>query len=157
MGIVVTAHQNRVAYAAERAQRGFITFAPDAIAFEERNWSDIPGKAESYELKSRLVAERLCLPRYCTTCQRALIFWLSCRRLIANGSVLSVIPMADGWQSGPRPSMKETETVERLVSEYVAGATATEVGQRYDLAKEQRASAGPGCWRAGTASAAQRG
>ena len=43
------------AYAAELAQRGFITFAPDAIAFEERNWSGGTSDAEYYELASRLV------------------------------------------------------------------------------------------------------
>ncbi len=43
------------AYAKELAERGFITFSPDAIAFEERNWSDLPGKAEYYELATRLV------------------------------------------------------------------------------------------------------
>jgi dienelactone hydrolase len=43
------------AYAKELAERGFITFSPDAIAFEERNWSDLPGKAEYFELATRLV------------------------------------------------------------------------------------------------------
>jgi dienelactone hydrolase len=43
------------AYALELAQRGFITFAPDAIAFEERNWSGGTFEAEYYELASRLV------------------------------------------------------------------------------------------------------
>lgn len=43
------------AYAHELAQRGFITFAPDAIAFEERNWSAGTSHAEYYELASRLV------------------------------------------------------------------------------------------------------
>lgn len=43
------------AYAAELAERGYITFAPDAIAFEERNWSGGAFEAEYYELASRLV------------------------------------------------------------------------------------------------------
>jgi dienelactone hydrolase len=43
------------AYAAELAERGYITFAPDAIAFEERNWSSDPGHAEYFELATRLV------------------------------------------------------------------------------------------------------
>ncbi len=43
------------AYAKELAERGYITFAPDAIAFEERNWSEIPRKAEYFELATRLV------------------------------------------------------------------------------------------------------
>lgn len=43
------------AYAAELAERGYITFAPDAIAFEARNWSGGTFEAEYYELASRLV------------------------------------------------------------------------------------------------------
>lgn len=43
------------AYARELAEHGFITFAPDAIAFEERNWSGGTFEAEYYELASRLV------------------------------------------------------------------------------------------------------
>jgi dienelactone hydrolase len=43
------------AYGAELAERGYVVMAPDAIAFEERNWSKIPGHAEYYELASRLV------------------------------------------------------------------------------------------------------
>lgn len=42
------------AYAAELAERGFVTLAPDAIAFEERDWSR-EGKAEYFELATRLV------------------------------------------------------------------------------------------------------
>jgi len=43
------------AYAAELAQRGYAVIAPDAIAFEERNWSTPTGYAEYFELVSRLV------------------------------------------------------------------------------------------------------
>lgn len=43
------------AYAAELAERGYITFAPDAIAFEDRNWSKGSGLAEYFELATRLV------------------------------------------------------------------------------------------------------
>lgn len=42
------------AYAAELAEKGFITFAPDAIAFEARNWSG-DGGTQYYELSTRLV------------------------------------------------------------------------------------------------------
>lgn len=42
------------AYASELAERGYITFAPDAIAFEERNWAS-PGSSEYHELATRLV------------------------------------------------------------------------------------------------------
>lgn len=42
------------AYASELAERGYVTFAPDAIAFEERNWAS-PGSCEYYELATRLV------------------------------------------------------------------------------------------------------
>lgn len=44
------------ALAAELAERGYITFAPDAIAFEERNWTeDKSGRAEYFELATRLL------------------------------------------------------------------------------------------------------
>jgi Prolyl oligopeptidase family len=48
------------AYAAELAQRGFISIAPDAIGFEDRNWSG--GKNVGwFELSSRLVLGRTLL------------------------------------------------------------------------------------------------
>lgn len=50
-------------YAAELAERGYITFAPDAIAFEERNWSGGTFQAEYYEFASRLVAGRTLLAK----------------------------------------------------------------------------------------------
>lgn len=43
------------AYAAELAERGYVVLAPDALAFEERNWSFPTGQAEYFELASRLV------------------------------------------------------------------------------------------------------
>lgn len=44
------------AYAAELAECGYVTFAPDAIAFEERNWTeDKSGRAEYFELATRLI------------------------------------------------------------------------------------------------------
>jgi dienelactone hydrolase len=43
------------AYGTELAERGYVVIAPDAPAFEERNWSAIAGQAEYYELASRLV------------------------------------------------------------------------------------------------------
>ena len=51
------------AYAVELVQRGYVTFAPDAIAFEERNWSDRPGWAGYFELTSRLVTGRTLLAK----------------------------------------------------------------------------------------------
>ena len=44
------------AFAVELVERGYITFAPDAIAFEERNWTeDKSGKAAYFELTTRLI------------------------------------------------------------------------------------------------------
>ncbi|MDY7087043.1 MAG: prolyl oligopeptidase family serine peptidase [Actinomycetota bacterium] len=44
------------AFAAELAQRGFVTIAPDAIGFEERNWSpDGASNVSWWELSTRLV------------------------------------------------------------------------------------------------------
>lgn len=43
------------AYAVELAERGYITFAPDAVAFEERNWAGGSSNCEYFEMASRLV------------------------------------------------------------------------------------------------------
>ncbi len=61
--VVGLAGDSDQAYAAELAERGYITLAPDAIAFEERNWSDDPGKAEYFELATRLVAGKTLLAK----------------------------------------------------------------------------------------------
>ena len=50
-------------YAAELAQRGYVVIAPDALAFEERNWSNPSGEAEYYELATRLVQGRTLLAK----------------------------------------------------------------------------------------------
>lgn len=48
------------AFAAELAQRGFVTIAPDAIGFEDRNWK--PGQNVTwFELATRLVVGRTLL------------------------------------------------------------------------------------------------
>lgn len=45
-----------LAYAKELAERGYIAFAPDAVAFEERNWHDNSWwGTEYFELASRLL------------------------------------------------------------------------------------------------------
>ncbi|NYF58102.1 dienelactone hydrolase family protein [Micromonospora purpureochromogenes] len=50
------------AYARELAERGFVTIAPDAIGFEERNWSpDGRSNVCWFELSSRLVRGRTLL------------------------------------------------------------------------------------------------
>jgi len=51
------------AYAVELAQRGFVVLAPDALAFEERNWSNPSGEAEYFELATRLVQGRTFLAK----------------------------------------------------------------------------------------------
>jgi dienelactone hydrolase len=51
------------AYAAELAQRGLITLAPDAIGFEERNWSGGTFETSYYELATRLVQGRTSLAK----------------------------------------------------------------------------------------------
>jgi hypothetical protein len=43
------------AYASELAERGYVVIAPDALAFEERNWSNPSGYAEYFELATRIV------------------------------------------------------------------------------------------------------
>ncbi|MEA2975749.1 MAG: hypothetical protein QOF19_1269 [Alphaproteobacteria bacterium] len=51
------------AYGVELAERGYAVIAPDAIAFEERNWSSPTGRAEYFELASRLVTGRTLLAK----------------------------------------------------------------------------------------------
>src|SRR5215469_7436645 len=51
------------AYASELAERGYVVIAPDALAFEERNWSNPSGYAEYYELATRLVRGRTLLSK----------------------------------------------------------------------------------------------
>lgn len=54
--VVGLAGDSDQAYAKELAELGYITFAPDAIAFEERNWAeDKSGRAEYFELATRLI------------------------------------------------------------------------------------------------------
>jgi len=50
-------------YAVELAKRGYITFAPDAIGFEERNWSGSTFETCYFELTSRLVKGRTLLAK----------------------------------------------------------------------------------------------
>jgi hypothetical protein len=49
-----------LAYAAELAQRGYLTISPDAIGFEDRNWAD-GANLGWFELSSRLVVGRTML------------------------------------------------------------------------------------------------
>jgi dienelactone hydrolase len=51
------------AYASELAERGYVVVAPDALAFEERNWSNASGYAEYFELATRLVQGRTLLAK----------------------------------------------------------------------------------------------
>jgi dienelactone hydrolase len=51
------------AYASELAERGYVVIAPDALAFEERNWSSPSGYAEYFELATRLVQGKTLLSK----------------------------------------------------------------------------------------------
>lgn len=51
------------ALAPKLAKRGFIVLAPDALAFEERNWSNPSGYAQYVELTTRLVKGRTLLAK----------------------------------------------------------------------------------------------
>jgi dienelactone hydrolase len=65
------------AYAAELAQRGYAVIAPDAIAFEERNWSTPSGYAEYFELVSRLVQGRTLLAKILSDVSRGIDYGVS--------------------------------------------------------------------------------
>jgi len=60
------------AYAAELAQRGYVVVAPDAIAFEDRNWSTPSGYAEYFELVARLVQGRTLLAKILSDVSRGI-------------------------------------------------------------------------------------
>ncbi len=60
------------AYAAELARRGYAVIAPDAIAFEDRNWSTPSGYAEYFELVSRLVQGRTLLAKILSDVSRGI-------------------------------------------------------------------------------------
>jgi len=47
----------------ELARRGFVVIAPDALGFEERNWSFPTGRAEYFELATRLVRVKTLLAK----------------------------------------------------------------------------------------------
>jgi dienelactone hydrolase len=66
------------AYAAELAQRGYVVIAPDALAFEERNWSSPTRYAEYFELVSRLVQGRTLLAKILSDVSRGIDYGL-CR------------------------------------------------------------------------------
>jgi dienelactone hydrolase len=51
------------ACASELAERGYVVIAPDALAFEERNWSNPSGYAEYFELATRLVQGKTLLSK----------------------------------------------------------------------------------------------
>jgi dienelactone hydrolase len=51
------------AYASELAERGYVVIAPDALAFEERNWSNPSGRAQYFELAIRIVQGKTLLSK----------------------------------------------------------------------------------------------
>lgn len=52
--VVGLAGNSEQAYATELAERGYVTIAIDALAFEDRNWHDEPFLAETYEATARI-------------------------------------------------------------------------------------------------------
>lgn len=71
------------AYASELAQRGYVTFAPDAIAFEERNWAS-PESCEYFELATRLVQGRTLMAKVLSDAMRGIDFLLTRNEVDAN-------------------------------------------------------------------------
>ena len=51
------------AYASELVARGYVVIAPDALAFEDRNWSNPSGEAEYFELATRLIQGKTLLAK----------------------------------------------------------------------------------------------
>ncbi|GAA4346534.1 dienelactone hydrolase family protein [Angustibacter luteus] len=73
------------AYAAELAQRGFVTIAPDAIGFEDRNWAD-GANVGWFELSSRLVLGRTLL----ADCLQEVSLAIDCASTLAEVDATSV-------------------------------------------------------------------
>lgn len=65
------------AYGTELAQRGYAVIAPDAIAFEDRNWSSPSGYAEYFELVARLVQGRTLLAKILSDMSRGIDYAVS--------------------------------------------------------------------------------
>ena len=72
------------AYAAELAGRGYAVIAPDAIAFEERNWSTPSGYAEYFELVARLVQGRTLLAKILSDVSRGIDYGTSRQEVDAD-------------------------------------------------------------------------
>ena len=97
------------AYASELAERGYVVIAPDALAFEERNWSNPSGYAEYHELATRLVQGRTLLSSASMMSVWPWITWWRGRRLIRYGLDSSAIPTAAKWPSGLQHSITAFE------------------------------------------------
>jgi hypothetical protein len=93
------------AYAAELAQRGYVVIAPDALAFEERNWSNPSGDAEYFELATRLVQGKTLLAKCLHDVSVAIDYLAARRKWIRYGLGSSATRMAAGWPSGLRQSI----------------------------------------------------
>jgi dienelactone hydrolase len=61
--VVGLAGDSDQAFAAELAEQGYITLAPDAIGFEERNWTGGTFESAYFELATRLVSGRTLLAK----------------------------------------------------------------------------------------------
>jgi hypothetical protein len=97
------------AYASELAERGYVVIAPDALAFEERNWSAPSGYAEYYELATRLVQGRTLLSNASMMSAWPWITWWRDPRSIRYGLDSSAIPTAAKWPSGFQHSITAFE------------------------------------------------
>src|SRR5215469_7127063 len=97
------------AYASELAERGYVVIAPDALAFEERNWSSPSGYAEYYERPRVSYKAEHYSPNASMMSVWPWITWWLGRRLIRYGLDSSAIPTAAKWPSGLRHSITAFE------------------------------------------------
>jgi len=61
--VVGLAGDREQAFGVELAELGYVVIAPDALGFEDRNWSWPTGKAEYFEMASRLVEGKTMLAK----------------------------------------------------------------------------------------------
>ena len=101
--VVGLAGNSNQALAVELVERGYITFAPDAIAFEERNWTeDKSGRAEYFELATRIVRGYTLLAKVLHDMSVGLDYLVVGQKWMQRKSALLAILMAAEWLFGPR-------------------------------------------------------
>jgi len=109
------------AYAVELAERGFITFAPDAITFEERTFGEGVNGEEYFELTARLVQGRTLMAKVLHDVSAGLDISNFGQKWPLGGWVSSVTLMVAVWRCGSRRLTGASRSRCRTVAAYRIG------------------------------------